>query len=146
MNELNVLKKPLSMGEMKRMMAETGQIEAIVPIAIADLIDYDFESFLDIISKRATGSDALMDIHYEAVQLINANVLAFRVTGDASTILDWKEEDAIDLRAALIKELEGLFNFEDGFTPEEAYRFTSTVSAILNQRRFKLPHTTLFMD
>lgn len=153
MNELNVLKQPLKVEEMKRMMEQKGYIEAIVPVELNELLNGDLESFLDLISELATGSVCLMNIDYEMIQVINPYTVAIKVTGDASSVLDWEAEDeeleaeeaAPNLRTLLIEELEGLFDFKDGYTPEEVAHFTFKVTQLFHQKRFNLP-IELVMD
>ena len=153
MNELNVLKQPLKVEEMKRMMDDRCYLEAVVPVPIDELIHGNFEEFLDYLSELVTGTQALMNIRYEAVHLIDPYTLAFKVGGDISMILDWEAEDeeleaeeaAPNLRTLLIEELEGLFDFKDGYTPEEVAHFTFKVTQLFHQKRFNLP-IELVMD
>ena len=136
MNQLNVVNGRLSFNEMKRMMIQKHRIESIISVPISEIIHGDLESFLDLISELATGSTALMDIKYEAVAVLDVHHIAFKVTGDASGIIDFEEEE---LKDHLYAELEGLYNFKDGYTPEEAAQFTFDVTNILIQPPFNLP-------
>lgn len=69
-------------------------IEGVVNIDLDDIISVDLEGFLDILSKRLTGSPLLMDISYEVVGN-DGNTLKIKVTGDNSMI-DEKNEDEED--------------------------------------------------
>lgn len=116
---MNVLNQPLSLKEMVQMMNEKEMIEAIVPIELSKLISYDFESLLDEMSELATGSILLCDITYEvAPHHVNPETVAMKVTGDATNIIDHLVESLHD-------DLDGRFDFADGYTPEEAIEMTT---------------------
>ncbi len=70
---------------------ENNYVEGFIQIHVSDLIDNDYETFLDIISENLVGSDLLMDVNYEVVALAGKeypNELILKVSGDASTILE----------------------------------------------------------
>lgn len=68
-------------------------VEGYVQIHISDIIDNDFESFLDLLSNALVGSDLLMDINYDLVALADEkNEVIFKVTGDISNILETEDE------------------------------------------------------
>lgn len=68
---------------------ENDRVEGYVSLHISDIIDNDYEAFLDILSTELVGSDLLMDIDYNIVSLAeDPNTLILKVTGDASEILE----------------------------------------------------------
>ncbi len=74
---------------------ENNFVEGYIQIHISDMIDNDYEGFLDFISEKLVGSDLLMDVNYEVVaqaKKIFPNELILKVTGDASTIVESEEE------------------------------------------------------
>ncbi len=70
---------------------ENNYVEGYIRIHINDMIDNDYEGFLDFISEKLVGSDLLMDVNYEVVaqaKKMFPNELILKVTGDASTIIE----------------------------------------------------------
>jgi hypothetical protein len=77
----------LSNAEMQQMMDENSVVKGVIEIELAEVIDNDFESFLDVISEKLTGSTLLMGTDYSIVGR-NGNAILLAVTGDASMILE----------------------------------------------------------
>ena len=74
---------------------ENNFVEGYIQIHISDMIDNDYEGFLEFISEKLVGSDLLMDVNYEVVaqaKKMFPNELILKVTGDASTIVESEEE------------------------------------------------------
>lgn len=70
---------------------ENNYVTGYVQLHISDLIDNDYEGFLDLLSTALVGNELLMDINYDVVSMadsINPNELIFKVTGDVSNIVD----------------------------------------------------------
>ncbi len=69
-------------------------VTGYVSLQISDLIDNDFEEFLDLLSISLVDSDLLMDVTYDVVALdeTDKNTLIFKVTGDVSNILECEED------------------------------------------------------
>lgn len=70
---------------------ENNYVEGYIQIHISDMIDNDYEGFLDFISEKLIGNDLLMDINYEVVaqaKKMFPNELILKVTGDVSTIIE----------------------------------------------------------
>lgn len=66
-------------------------VEGYIQIHASDMIDNDYEGFLDFISEKLVGSDLLMDVNYEVVaqaKKMFLNELILKVTGDVSTIIE----------------------------------------------------------
>lgn len=73
-----------------------GIVEAVVRIELNELIECDFESFLDTLSEKVTGSDCgLENISYEAVGVVDGAV-AIHVAGDVSRFLEGELEEQSD--------------------------------------------------
>lgn len=87
------LAEPLTQEQMKAMKDEDGYITGIVSVDLSDIIDNNFEGFLDMTSEKLTGTKLLMDISYKAVGVDKGGLTLFvEVTGDPSEILGAKEE------------------------------------------------------
>ncbi len=74
---------------------ENNYVEGYVQIHISDMIDNDYDGFLDLISEKLVDSDLLMDINYEVVaqaKKMFPDELILKVTGDASSIVEDEEE------------------------------------------------------
>lgn len=70
---------------------ENNYVEGYIQIHISDMIDNDYEDFLDFISEKLVGSNLLMDVNYEVVaqaKKMFPNELILKVTGDVSTIIE----------------------------------------------------------
>lgn len=61
-------------------MIDSGRVEVIVEVSPHELIDYNLEGFLDLISERA-GHPVLTDIGYEFQTLNEEGMLEVLVTG-----------------------------------------------------------------
>ena len=83
-----VITKPLTIEEMKNRINEDNYINGIVSVELSDLIDNDFENFLDIISEKLTNSPCLMDVSYEVVGSGNGDTIYIKVMGDITDIID----------------------------------------------------------
>lgn len=70
--------------------ANDGRVEGYIHLHISDMIDNDFEAFLDILSERLIGNACLQGIDYETVTLADnePNTVILKVSGfvDASDI------------------------------------------------------------
>ena len=80
---------PLSEKEIRDNMNKNNIIEGVVKVHLSNLIDNDLENFLDLISVGLTGSDLLMDISYDILDVSKEekNMLYILVSGDASLIV-----------------------------------------------------------
>lgn len=80
---------PLSEKEIRDNMNKDNIIEWVVKVHLSNLIDNDLENFLDLISVGLTGSDLLMDINYDILDVSKEekNMLYILVSGDASMII-----------------------------------------------------------
>ena len=80
---------PLSEKEIRDNMNKDNIIEGVVKVHLSNLIDNDLENFLDLISVGLTGSDLLMDINYDILDVSKEekNMLYILVSGDASLIV-----------------------------------------------------------
>ena len=89
------LAEPLTKEQIAQQMRDTGSVTGIVALEIGDIIDYDFESFLDLLSEQLIGNDLLMDFGYK---MIGANMetqeIYFEVSGSYDTgYSDWVERN-----------------------------------------------------
>lgn len=76
------------------------EVDARTWIAISDLIDWDFETFLDELSERTTGTVLLQNIAYSVVGLSDTEQLQFRVKGFIDTH-DLVDEEIEEIRETL---------------------------------------------
>lgn len=92
---MNIILKPLSLTEIKeRLEDESTYIRGVVPIGLQDIVDNDFETFLDILSENLIGNVCLMDINYKCVGIEDeGQTLLIEVSGDVSNVLDEDEYD-----------------------------------------------------
>lgn len=69
---------------------EAGYVSSVISAHISDIIDRDFEQFLDYISLEMCGSDCLSDVTYKIVGLdtTDPNTLLILVRGNVSVLLD----------------------------------------------------------
>lgn len=77
----------LSRDEMISWQEQFGYVAGEVEVELGVLFA-GFENFLNEISLRLTGSDLLMDIRYTPISVIDEDIIVFRVSGDASAILE----------------------------------------------------------
>jgi hypothetical protein len=67
------------------------EIEARVWLSLGELIDNDFEGFLDLLSDKATDTIVLQNIEYQIVGLDDHDNIEFRVKGELDE--DWLDAD-----------------------------------------------------
>lgn len=70
---------------------ENNFVKGYIQIHISNMIDNNYEGFLDFISEKLVGSNLLMDVNYEVVaqaKKMFPNELILEVTGDVSTIIE----------------------------------------------------------
>lgn len=95
---LSTLEKPYTEEEIRKLRDEDGYIEGCVAVPLSDIINSNFEEFLDLVALKLVDSDLLMDINYTAVGISNtdagdANII-IKVSGDTSELfLDDEEEE-----------------------------------------------------
>jgi hypothetical protein len=66
-----------------------------VKVSLSELIDNDFEGFLDLISELATGAVLLQDISYSLIGVdTDEQAVILKVIGDTSTIDKLEAEEA----------------------------------------------------
>jgi len=74
-----------------------GRLTGIVAVTVGEIIDWEFEEFLDVISDRLCDSSLLMDVDYALIGFDAAEQqLHFRVTGDASMVFEGQEPEVED--------------------------------------------------
>lgn len=69
-------------------------VSAVISCHISDMIDRDYEQFLDYIAIQMCNNDLLMDIDYEIVGLDtdDKNTVYLLVSGDVSNIIETNDE------------------------------------------------------
>ena len=69
-------------------------VSAVISCHISDMIDRDYEQFLDYIAIQMCNNDLLMDIDYEIVGLDtdDKNTVYLLVSGDVSNIIETDDE------------------------------------------------------
>lgn len=79
----------LSPKQVVEMADDNGRLEGYVSIHLSDIIDTDYEGFLDLLERNLVSEGVLSDISYEFVGIDDEpNTLIFEVTADASEIID----------------------------------------------------------
>ena len=80
---------PLSEVTIRKHMDKDNYISGVIKIHISDMIDNDFEDFLDFISTELVGNELLMNIDYKVLGLCEdeENTLYLLVSGDVSNVL-----------------------------------------------------------
>jgi len=91
-NKLKIFRSPMTIEEIKSIRDENNYVEGIVIVDLDDIIGYDLESFLDIISDKLIGSVCLMDTNYTVFGTEGESIL-IRVKGDASNAIEEDEEE-----------------------------------------------------
>ena len=92
------LEKPYTEEEIRRLRDKDGYIEGCVAVPLSDIINSDFEEFLDLLALKLVDNVLLMDINYTAVGISDtdagdANII-IKVSGDTSELfLDDEEEE-----------------------------------------------------
>jgi hypothetical protein len=96
MNTVNINMKikttPYTEKEIKDMIkAGHVYIKENILIELNDLINNDFEQFLDIVSMKVTGTELLSEIGYNIFGLMDKHTLIMEVTGNISECVDTEE-------------------------------------------------------
>lgn len=84
---MEVLYKALTIKQIKKRMDEDNYIEGIVAVDLSEIIDNDYDGFIDLISEKLVGDVFLMDVEYSAVGCDGNDTIFIKVSGDASNIL-----------------------------------------------------------
>lgn len=85
------LGRPLTIEDMRS--APGGIVRGVVAMGLTDVIDHNYDSFLDALSRLLVGSELLSDVHYRLVGTHGGEILV-EVSGDVAQILV-DEEDAL---------------------------------------------------
>lgn len=100
--DITVLRKPYTVPEIRSLCDENNYITGCVSVPLKDIIDCDFEQFLDLLERRLVNDGCLMDIRYDAVGIKGAGsedtCIILKVTGDASDIPDMDPEEETEER------------------------------------------------
>lgn len=96
--QTGVLDRPYTQKEMKEHMDENGYVRGNVAITLSEIIDCDFEQFLDLCAVRLVDNECLMDVNYKAVDIRNVESgnadIIIEVSGDVSEIIEDDEEES----------------------------------------------------
>lgn len=86
-----ILSEPYTLEELKKRANDNNIVYGWVSLPLHQVIDFDFENFLDQLSLKLTGTELLSGTNYELV-CNDADNLIFYVEGDISLILEtWSE-------------------------------------------------------
>lgn len=73
---------PLTLDDIQGFMAAQGYVDGTIAVTVQELIDNDYEGFLDILENRLVGLQVLSDIQEEMVGAdITAGEVYFKVSG-----------------------------------------------------------------
>ena len=88
-----VLNKPLTTEQIKDL-SENGKvrIECMIYVSLAELMENDFESVLDVMSERVHESGGFSDFSYKAMG-VEGDFIVMQLNGDVKPILELLEED-----------------------------------------------------
>jgi hypothetical protein len=64
---MEIMEKPYTKEQIKELTKDNLWISGIVRMDVSDLIDLDFEGFLDLCSEKLTDADLLMEVDYKIV-------------------------------------------------------------------------------
>ena len=87
---------------------------------------FDFESFLDLISERLTGSELLMNIDYDVVGH-EGNTLHMKVGGDPSEIRGMREDEEDEEEETVMATPKIRYEEDDDDPEEQVESLTLTV-------------------
>lgn len=92
---MSIKQGPLSMEEMRRQALENnGIVTGAVFVSLDAIIGGNLETLLDILSEKLTGSTLLCGTAYEFMpESSSSTTLCFKVSGDASMILESEGEE-----------------------------------------------------
>jgi hypothetical protein len=90
---MEVLQKPLSIKEIKERLVDKIYVEGVVPVKLDDIVENNYEGFLDILAEALIGSHQLYDIQYSVVGHQDENIILIKVSGDVSQFLEENEEE-----------------------------------------------------
>ncbi|WCK57417.1 hypothetical protein PP175_25455 (plasmid) [Aneurinibacillus sp. Ricciae_BoGa-3] len=89
---MKVLSKPLTIQEIQEQ-AVDNYIEGVVAVALSEIIERDFEGFLDLVSEALVGSSLLMNVNYSVVGNQDEYTVLINVSGDVSSIVRDKQDE-----------------------------------------------------
>ncbi len=86
---IKTLKKPLTTAQVKKL-TKDGKESLTVNVVVStdEMIDNDFEGFLDLVAERVHDSGLLEDFSYKPIGMTKKQDVIFEVVGSASAILD----------------------------------------------------------
>lgn len=77
-----IMEKPYTEEELKKIANEDGAVEGIVAVGLNNVLETDFEGFLDIVSSLLIGNVLLQDISYKVVGCdSDDNTLHLKISG-----------------------------------------------------------------
>lgn len=89
---MNIRTTPYTEKEMKDMVkAGHVYVKENILIELNDLINNDFEQFLDVVSLKVTGTELLSEIGYNIFGLMDGHTLIMEVSGNISECVDTEE-------------------------------------------------------
>lgn len=81
MNNYTIVEHPYTPKEIRSSMKADDLISGVVKVELRDIINNDFEGFLDILSENLIGNPCLMGIDYKIVGYEDDSLLHIKVTG-----------------------------------------------------------------
>lgn len=93
---MNILQAPYSQQEIEKIADANGYVSGCVAVPLSEIINSDFEEFLDMLAVKLVDNECLMDIRYKAVGIENtdsedANII-MKVSGDISEIVNMNND------------------------------------------------------
>ena len=81
MNNYTIVEHPYTPKKIRSSMKADGLISGVVKVELRDIINNDFEGFLDILSENFIGNPCLMGIDYKIGGYEDDSLLHIKVTG-----------------------------------------------------------------
>lgn len=89
-----VMTRAYTKKEIEERMDENNFVKGNVPFTMNELIDADYEGFLDLAAERLVNSVMLMEIDTKVVGTVGETIIV-EVSGDASEVIDDLEDDDV---------------------------------------------------
>lgn len=89
-----VMTRAYTKKEIEERMDENNFVKGNVPFTMNELIDTDYEGFLDLAAERLVNSVMLMEIDTKVVGTVGETIIV-EVSGDVSEVIDDLEDDDI---------------------------------------------------
>lgn len=135
----NTLSEPLSMKQMVLATSEENTyLQGNIVVSLVDIIDNDFEWFIDTLSEKLVGNSCLMDVTYKFISITEDESVVISVSGDVSNILEITKEMFEEFKSELF--MHGTDALEDFADMDlSAFDDKDTIDSILDDVAAQMP-------